>query len=219
MLFSYKGFAVPQKSNDKRQSLISKVKENLNSQSLKSDAKRNESVSTTARIVEAKVADGDIKGAIRILSSESSPRQPTSSIFNELLLKHPAPTRPLVYPPPPDDSLPIVEITTKMVMDGIRNFKNGSAAGLDGIYPQVLKDLTSKSAGDAGKILLNAMTALANLISKGKVTNSILPYFYGAFLISLEKKDGGIRPIAIGNTFRRLTKKMSCRLVKDRLCA
>lgn len=161
---------------------------------LKSDSKRSENVLITARIVEAKVADGDIKGAIkgaiRILSSESSPRQPDPSTFNELLSKHPAPTRSLVFPPPPDDTLPTIEITTKMVMahGWYHNHSLGSAACLDGIYPQVLKDLTSKSTGHACKRLLNAMTALANLILQGKVRNSILPKLYGAFLISGEKR-------------------------------
>ncbi len=32
---------------------------------------------------------------------------------------------------------------------------------------------------------------------------------YGASLCALDKKDGGIRPIAVGNTFRRLTAKLA----------
>ena len=37
----------------------------------------------------------------------------------------------------------------------------------------------------------------------------IRPLFYGASLCALEKKDGGIRPIAIGNTLRRLATKVA----------
>jgi hypothetical protein len=38
----------------------------------------------------------------------------------------------------------------------------------------------------------------------------VLPIFYGASLCALLKKDGGIRPIAIGSVFRRLAAKVAC---------
>lgn len=38
---------------------------------------------------------------------------------------------------------------------------------------------------------------------------------YGATLCALQKKDGGIRPIAIGTTLRRLTSKIACFSVKS----
>jgi hypothetical protein len=36
------------------------------------------------------------------------------------------------------------------------------------------------------------------------------PFIFGASLCALKKKDGGIRPIAIGNIFRRLAAKIGC---------
>lgn len=39
---------------------------------------------------------------------------------------------------------------------------------------------------------------------------NITPIIYGASLCALNKKDGGLRPIAIGNIFRRLTAKLAC---------
>ena len=43
--------------------------------------------------------------------------------------------------------------------------------------------------------------------------DEIRPTFFGARLIALNKKDGGIRPIAVGCTMRRLTSKLaSCRV-------
>ena len=46
-----------------------------------------------------------------------------------------------------------------------------------------------------------------NVILEGKVPFELGPYFFGAKLIALKKPDGGLRPIAVGNTFRRLPAK------------
>ena len=217
MLFAYKGLIVPDKL-EKKQSLNSKIKENLNCLQLTTpnQSKKKISSSTIDKVIECKVADGDIKGAIRILTSDSSFVQPNKEMLNELIDKHPIPSRDMEFPSEPDDSLPILEVTNEMVKYGIKSFKNGSAAGIDGIFPQVIKDLTSISAGDAGLRLLIAITALCNFISQGKICKSICPYLYGALLISLTKKDGGVRPIAIGNTFRRLSFKIACKIIRSR---
>lgn len=47
------------------------------------------------------------------------------------------------------------------------------------------------------------------------MTSEICPLLYGASLIALGKKDGGIRPIAIGNVFRRLVAKLACVSVRN----
>ena len=87
------------------------------------------------------------------------------------------------------------------------SFPNGSSAALDGISPQVLKNLTAKLNGQIGIIFLRALTNLVNVILEGKVSFELRPYFFGANLIALKKPDGGLRPIAVGNTFRRLSAK------------
>ena len=42
---------------------------------------------------------------------------------------------------------------------------------------------------------------------ESKVPVGLRPFFFGAKLISLRKKDGGIRPIAVRNTLRRICSK------------
>ena len=64
------------------------------------------------------------------------------------------------------------------------------------------------SAGDSGQNLLKSLTNLCNFLLSGKLNSDIRPYFYGASLIGISKKDGGIGPIAIGITFRRLVAKL-----------
>ena len=86
-------------------------------------------------------------------------------------------------------------------------FPYGSAAGPDKIVPQVFKDLVSKSNGSAGRNFLISLTKLINLIRDGKITKPLRTFFFGAKLIALIKIDGGLRPIAIDNTLRRIASK------------
>ena len=44
----------------------------------------------------------------------------------------------------------------------------------------------------------------------------MVPIFYGAGLIALSKDDGGVRPIAIGLTIRRLAGKVAMSKMKDK---
>ena len=73
--------------------------------------------------------------------------------------------------------------------------------------PQILKNLTAKWNGQTGLKFLRALTNLVNVIREGKVPLELRPYFFGAKLIALKKPDEGLRPIAVGNTFRRLPAK------------
>ena len=78
---------------------------------------------------------------------------------------------------------------------------------MDDISPKFLKDLTAKSNEQTGLNFLKALTNLVNVILEGKVRFELRPYFFGAKLIALKKPDGGLRPIALGNTFRRVSAK------------
>ena len=48
-----------------------------------------------------------------------------------------------------------------------------------------------------------------NVILEGKVPFELRLYFIGAKLIALKKPGGGLRPIAVGNTFRQLSAKIA----------
>jgi hypothetical protein len=76
--------------------------------------------------------------------------------------------------------------------------------------PQYLKDIISLSAGEAGERALRALTKLCNFLLSGQLPSEICHLLYGASSYALHKKDGGIRPIAIGNCLRRLTSKLAC---------
>ena len=54
-----------------------------------------------------------------------------------------------------------------------------------------------------------------NFALSGVVLESVRPFFFGAKLVALKKKDGGIRPIAVRNTLCRLGVKCAGIIVRD----
>ena len=51
----------------------------------------------------------------------------------------------------------------------------------------------------------------------GSIPSFIQPLFFGANLIALQKPDGGVRPIAVGNSIRRMVAKAAGILVGERI--
>ena len=128
-----------------------------------------------------------------------------------LRAKHPPAPLDLDFPDPPCDSMPLVIATEADVSQAISSFRPGSAGGPDGLRPGHLKSLVGHASAEAGPRLLSALTDFINLILEGEVPAFLLSTFYGATLCALEKKGGGVRPIAVGNTFRRLATKIGAR--------
>ena len=105
-----------------------------------------------------------------------------------------------------------VSISAEAVERAIFSFPIGSVGGPDGLSPQHFKDLIGLSANEGDEILLKAITPLESLILKGKTPNQTCPYFFEATLVVLRRKNGGVRPIAIGCTLRRLAAKCASTL-------
>src|SRR5437016_5254103 len=95
------------------------------------------------------------------------------------------------------------------VCAAILSFPPGSAGGLDGLRPQILKELLdAKAVGEWGDKIVKALKGMLDLILSGAVPKDIVPYLFGASLTALNKKTGGIRPIAVGCVWRRLAAKV-----------
>ena len=71
--------------------------------------------------------------------------------------------------------------------------------------------LTGRASAEAGTRLLTALTDLINVALKGEVPEFATSTFYGENLCALTKRDGGIRPIAVDCTYRRLATKVGTR--------
>ena len=160
--------------------------------------------------VSSKLEEGNYRGAVRLACSENTMAEHTNDTLEALRQKHPPPhcnsTEVDLNCDPPLH----FTIDTEQIKKVITSFPNGSGGGHDGLLPQHLKDLTGISAGDGGALLLKALAGLITLMLGGRTPNAIRPLLFGANLIALRKKEGGIRPIAIGCTIRRLASKCAC---------
>ena len=161
--------------------------------------------------ISMKLEEGDYRGAVRLACSEDVFAEHNSHTLDVLRAKHP--------PAPPNSDtdtlnckVPLsISIATKaMIKKAIASFSCGSGAGIDGLLPQHLKDLTDRSAGDGGVALLSALVDFVNLILEGKTPPAVRPIFFGASLTALTNKSGDICPIAVGCTLRRLASKCAC---------
>ena len=157
--------------------------------------------------ISSKLDDGDFRGAVRLSCSENTFAPMNEDTTSALKEKHPPPPADCHLPPPPDRSV-LAHFTQEDIAKAMSSYPNGSAGGPDGLRPQHLKDLISPSAEKGGKDLLSSLTDFINTVGKGNVPLAVRPFFFGANLIALNKKGGGgVRPIAVGNTLRRLVAK------------
>ena len=164
--------------------------------------KKKSASEVMAAAVSAKIEDGNIRAALRILCSDDKPADMSQATLTKLEAKHPA--APLDRSSAPDpNQFQALQVTEEDVMRAIRSFPAGSSAGPDGVRPQHILDMVSCREG--GQEL--AITAFVNMLLDGKCPPNVIPILFGGNLIALEKKSGGIRPIAVGYIWRRLAAK------------
>ena len=89
--------------------------------------------------------------------------------------------------------------------DAAMSFPPGSAPGPSGLRPGHLRDLLSKE-GRCGSLHV-ALQAVVEGGCLGLLPDELAPILCAASLIPLKKACGGVRPIAVGETVRRLVGK------------
>lgn len=172
LTFAYTALQVPTRS--KKFSLTKLVKNNIEKGELVIPKPTRKYVPISIfRRVEYKISDGDVKGAVKLLSSTDTIAPFNEVTLEELKQKHPPPTEDIPLPEPPDKKIEPLAVSEKEVYKMIGKFPHGSSAGIDGILPQHLKDLTSPITGEAGLILLRAITKLSNFMLAGKIPSSL----------------------------------------------
>ncbi|XP_065315245.1 uncharacterized protein LOC135924125 [Gordionus sp. m RMFG-2023] len=160
-----------------------------------------------ANLITKKIDNLNIKGALRLVSTQDSLAEPSIDTYLKLCKKHPSTTiTPISLQP---HSTCASQFTTDEVRKAILSFHRDSAHGLDGICPIFLQDITSPSQTS----ILSKITNFCNKILKGDVS-TFVSILFGARLIALQKPNNDLRPIAIGSTFRRLVAKMISSRIK-----
>ena len=92
-------------------------------------------------------------------------------------------------------------------------FANGSASGPSAFSIQVLLDCAND--GQLKEDFLVALKSFVSDFARGLFPVEIAPFYGGARLIPLAKKDGGVRPMAVGEVFRRLVGKVLLPIFKE----
>lgn len=183
----------------------------FSSQQMKSQSKKKQADNIVRDLAVSKIEDGKIKDALRILCEDNSFAPDTENTLRLLQQKHPTPKHPV-------KTIELseryhLESTTKFVQEAIQSFPQGSSGGIDGLLPQHLKDIFLNVDQSTDKqSRLQSITNFINLVLSGNVPEIIRPIFFAARLIALNKKDGGVRPIAISNTWRRLVAKLVAKI-------
>jgi hypothetical protein len=127
--------------------------------------------------------------------------------LKEMRAKHPEADLPkLPFGAIPDP----VRFDVDLVRKKVEGFPTGSAAGASGTRPQFLKDILSCANKAVGDAALATLTRLTNHMVAGLAPRELAPFIAGAPLMALVKQGGGLRPIAIGETIRRLVSKCCC---------
>jgi len=168
--------------------------------------------------VSVKLEEGDFKGAVRLACSEDTMAERNEATYMSLQGKHPPAHPDSSIPSPPVVTPNSITVTVEDVVRAIRSFPNGSAGGPDGLRPQHLKDMLNTSNGEESSFL-SALAAFSTLVLEGRVPPPVRPFFFGANLVALGKKGGGVRPIAVGCSLRRLVAKIAGNMVVEEMAS
>ena len=158
-LFCYKNFLVPSTSNPAKMSLTAAVKKNIASDWVNFNPNyanqperklKTHSAELIAKRAVVKLEDGDISGAVRILSSEKAFANFDGKTLQCLESKHP-PSKCVIVKSDYESFLSpskFFECAKEEIYKAIVSFPSGSSGGLNGMKPQYLKDLTSPQLGE-----------------------------------------------------------------------
>ena len=168
-----------------------------------------------ARRVKSKLNDGDVRAALRLLTSDDKVMPPNAETINLLQSKHPQAPDDLPHLTDPD--CPPLSVNEEAVLKAIKSMPPGSSGGIDGMRPLYFKDMITTETSGCGNKLLKSLTRLVNLILAGNVPEFCRTAVFGASLCAFRKEDGGVRPIAIGCFYRRLTAKIAANHATNQL--
>ena len=165
--------------------------------------------------VSSLLKDGALRRACAALLQEP-PVSPSADVVAALRVLHPAPevadgADMLSLRPVASRAAPSVDVDS--VRKAVHSFPSTSGAGKSGLRPSHLREATRPASSD---LLFRLITEVVNLLLQGEVPDSVRPFVCGASVMSLRKPNGTLRPIAVGETFRRITGKVAVELISDR---
>lgn len=111
------------------------------------------------------------------------------------------------------DLPPALSVAPPQVLASIQSFPKGTSPGSSQLRAQHLLDVLRGTTTPAAIDCLSELTTWINILLAGRAHPLISPWLCGAPLTALNKKNGGVRPIAVGETIRRLISKLCCSFI------
>ncbi|XP_062512774.1 uncharacterized protein LOC134188624 [Corticium candelabrum] len=158
-------------------------------------------------------SEGRYSDALQALGSRGCASHDSSEALEELANRHPVHDLPAWLEEVP----PSLVVDSQEVISALEAFPNGSSPGYSHLRAQHLIDAIRGCNVPEAQSCLENLTRLMCLLLSGKLDRNISPFLSGAPLTALQKKAGGIRPIAVGEVLRRLASRLCCSAIKPRL--
>ena len=125
--------------------------------------------------------------------------------------KHPQCPPPIITSDPPSSP---VQFSDVEVISALRSFPSNSAPGPSSLRANHLKEAVFCPSPTVASRALVYLVEVVNILAAGLAPPLISPFLCAASLLAPKKKDGGLRPIAVGEVLRRLTSKCVSRAVQ-----
>ena len=148
------------------------------------------------------IRQGELSRAARMLTSNGLAPESEETV-SKLKFKHPARRSDPHYQPPAAGDTGLI-LDQHTLMQAIRKAPRGSSAGPSGWRYEHLKCLIG--INETADLLSSA----CNSIAQGHLPEETIQLLSSSRLIALPKKSNDVRPIAIGEVFRRITAKTIC---------
>jgi len=188
--------------NSDRTSLIQEL---FDAPQMKDSPVRTVSAKSNVRRAEKLIReDGQLGKAVQAL--HSSGLAPVSQSTVDLLRdKHPVSPLPTPGPVPPQ----LLSVNPRQVLSQLQTFSKGTAGGRSGWRVQHFLSLCQSQQFLAG------FTYIINLFLADNAPRELAGIVVSGSLVPLLKKDGGVRPIVVGEVFRRLLSKLCVAHVRE----
>jgi len=162
--------------------------------------RHSDEAALAARVLR-KVAEGHLSAAVRMLEpSTIAPATPATCAILEQL--HPVRPLPHAVPMPHAPH----QARAEDVIAALKTFPPGTAGGRDGLTALHIRHALSVGGSD---VLIEDLLGVVNRALAGDLPRALRPFWASAPITPLLKPNGGIRPIAVGLTLRRLVSKVA----------
>lgn len=90
------------------------------------------------------------------------------------------------------------------IISTVRSFARGTAGGGSGLTINHLREMLDMPTSESASGLASGLSKVATRFESGDMPDCIISWVASARLTPLVKRDGGVRPVAIGETLRRI---------------